>query len=70
MGQANLLLICVSAFAAVFVLLSVLALVMKLIIVVFPSRASQTDTAMMAAVATVVSSIYPGTKLTNIEEIK
>ncbi|MCP4580596.1 MAG: hypothetical protein GY839_03205 [candidate division Zixibacteria bacterium] len=70
MGQGELLLICASAFAAVFILLSVLALLMKLIIVVFPAKAVQIDTAMMAAVATVVSSIYPGTKLTKIEEIK
>jgi len=70
MGQGELLLICASAFVAVFVLLSVLALVMKLIIVVYPAKAVQTDTVMMAAMATVVSSIYPGTKLTKIEEIK
>ena len=70
MGQTELLLICVSAFIAVFILLSILALVMKLIIVVFPMKAGQSDAVLLAAVATVVSSIYPGTTLTKIEEIK
>jgi len=66
----DLLLICVSSFAAVFVLLSVLALVMKLIIALFPEKIVKSDAVMMAAMAAVVSSVYPGTKLTNIKEIK
>ena len=70
MGQVDLLIICISAFIAVFILLAILALVMKLIIVVFPMKAGRSDAVMLAAVATAVSTIYPGTKLTNIEEIK
>jgi len=70
MGSLNLMVVCASAFVAVFLLLSVLALVMKLIIVVFPQRMAGTDTAVVAALATVVSSVYPNTNITKIEEIK
>jgi len=70
MGSLNLMVVCTSAFVAVFLLLSVLALVMKLIIVVFPQRMAGTDTAVVAALATVVSSVYPNTNITKIEEIK
>ena len=70
MGQENLLVVCISALIAVFILLSLLALVMKLIIIIFPMKAGRSDAVLLAAVATAVSTIYPGTKLTNIEEIK
>jgi hypothetical protein len=62
--------ICVSAFAAVFVLLTVLALLMRLIIVVFPEKKAVSDAAMIAAVTTVMQTLYPGTKITKVEEIK
>lgn len=70
METPDLLTICTSAFIAVFLLLTVLALVMRIIIVVFPQKADKTDAAFIAAMATAVSSVYPGTKITNIEEIK
>lgn len=70
MGSFDLLLICASAFAAVFLLLTVLALIMRGIILVFPQKAATTDTAMVAAVASVVTTMYPGTQVTKVEEIK
>lgn len=71
MGSLELLLICVSAFIGVFILLSFLALIMKLIIAVFPEKAeSVSDTAVLAALATVVTAVYPGTKITKVEEIQ
>jgi len=70
MQSNELLMICVSAFAAVFVLLAVLALLMRLIIVVFPEKKAVGDAAVIAAVTTVMQTLYPGTKVTKVEEIK
>ena len=66
----DLLLYCATAFIAVFVLLAVLAVVMKLIMQVFPERLPGKDVAMIAAVASVVSNLYPGTVITKVEEVK
>jgi hypothetical protein len=70
MGSLELLFICLSAFISVFILLALLALVMRIIIVLFPEKLAGTDSAMLAAVATAVSAVYPGTKITKVEEIK
>jgi hypothetical protein len=70
MGSPDLLLICVSSFAAVFLLLSVLALVMRALMALFPHRTDLTDTAMLAAVAAAVSAAYPGATITRIEETR
>ncbi len=70
MGSLELLFICASAFAAVFLLLTFLALVMRLILVIFPYKEPSSDSAMLAAVAAAVAAIYPGTKITKVEEIK
>lgn len=68
MGSPDLLLICLSSFAAVFLLLSVLALVMRALIALFPQPIGSTDTAMLAAVAAAVSAAHPGATITKIEE--
>ncbi len=70
MPSVELLEVCVSAFIAVFLLLSLLALVMRLIMAVFPEKVIQTDSFLLAAIASVMSTIYPGTKVTKVEEIK
>ena len=70
MHSNELLMICISAFAAVFVLLAILALLMRLIIVVFPEKKGVGDAAVVAAVTTVMQTLYPGTKVTKVEEIK
>ena len=70
MESFNLLGICAVAFVAVFLLLSILALIMKAIIVVFPQKVAGVDAVVVAAVSSVVSIVYPGTKITRIEEIK
>jgi hypothetical protein len=66
----NLILVCVSAFVAVFVLLSILAISMRLILVIFPEKERKTDAALLAAVSTTMQSLYPGTIITKIEEAK
>ncbi len=66
----DLLTYCITAFIAVFVLLTVLAVLMKLITAVFPERLPGKDVAMIAAVASVVSTLYPGAIITKVEEVK
>lgn len=70
MGPPNMLLICVSAFIAVFVLLALLALAMRSLIAVFPERLVKVDPALLAAVSATVSAVFPGTKITRVEEEK
>lgn len=71
MESMNLILICVSAFIAVFALLSVLAIAMRLILVVFPAKeVAESDSAVVAALASTINSIYPESSISKIEEIK
>lgn len=67
---SELLIICLSALISVFVLLAVLALVMRLIIVFFPEKLAATDAALVAAVMTTAQAAFPGMKVTKVEEIK
>jgi hypothetical protein len=68
MGSPDVLLVCVSAFVAVFLLLSVLALVMRTLIAVFPGHLKSTDAAVLAAIGAAVAAAHPGTKITRIQE--
>ncbi|MBD3403387.1 hypothetical protein GF420_10865 [candidate division GN15 bacterium] len=69
MGSIELITVCLVAFAAVFILLSILALIMRAIVAIFPERRSGSDQAIYAAIASTYQSLYPGTKVTRIEEI-
>ena len=69
--EADLLVICVSAFIAVFTLLSFLAVAMRLLIILYPQDlAAGADSALIAAVTTAMSITYPGTTVTKIKEIR
>jgi hypothetical protein len=68
--QVNLLMICVVAFAAVFVLLSLLALAMRVIVASLPHKETAADAAVLAAITSAYQSLYPGTKVTKIEELR
>lgn len=70
MGGSELLIICGSAFLAVFIILSLLALGIRLIIILFPYTDDTSDSAVYAAVTTVVSNMFAGSKISKIEEIK
>jgi hypothetical protein len=70
MESSNLLVVCALAFGAVFVLLLFLAIVMRVILLVFPQRADAADAAVYAAVTVAASQLYPGTIIKKIEEIK
>ena len=61
--------VCFTAMAAVFVLLAFLAVIIRLISVVFPEKlTARPDSTMLAAVATTVASVYPGWQVTRIAE--
>ena len=68
MGDTNLLTICGTAIVAVFALLITLAVVIRLITLVFPLRGRPGDAALIAAIGTAVATIYPGARVTRIEE--
>ena len=84
MPAPNLLVICLNAFLAVLVLLSLLALAMRLLIAVLPvksgatsalatapvtSAAGSIDPALAAAMTTAAHAAFPGLHVTRIEEV-
>ena len=68
MGEVHILSACSIAFLAVFVLLAFLAVVMQLIMAVFPERKAVLDSVMVAAIFSTVSTLIPGARVTRIEE--
>jgi hypothetical protein len=73
MDSNQLLFVCLSAFLAVFVLLAVLAVTMRILVAVFPEtleKLAKSDAALLAAVTTAAASIYPGMRVTRVEEEK
>mgnify|MGYP001078066279 CR=1 FL=1 len=68
MEVTGLLSACAIAMVAVFVLLGLLAVVMEIITLVFPGRTASADAAIVAAITAAVASLYPGAKVTRIEE--
>ena len=70
MPSPDLLSICVTAFIAVFLLLALLALIMRLILLVYPKKEEVTDAALLASVTGVMQTVFPGTRVTKIEEIQ
>ena len=73
MDSNQLLFICLSSLLAVFVLLTVLAVTMRILVAVFPAtleKLAGSDAALLAAVTTAAASIYPGMRVTRVEEEK
>lgn len=70
MDPSDILLISVSALLTVFIILSGLAAIMQLILKIFPVKESNEDLAVYSAITSVHSALYPGTKITNIKEVK
>ena len=70
MESPGILSICFSAIITVFLILSVLAVSIKVITRLFPFKEIKEDSAIYAAIASGYSVIYPGTKITKIKEIK
>ncbi len=69
MSSPDLLIVCISAFISVCVLLAALAAVMRLTLLIFPQVEEKTDAAMIAAAASVIQTVYPGTRIVKVEEI-
>jgi hypothetical protein len=70
MNPPDLLVVSLSAFVAVFLLLSFLAVVMRLLMAAFPEKIGGIDSATIAAVTAAATYAFPGTKVTKVEEIK
>ncbi len=73
MGSPELLLVtavCIAALFAVFFLLTILALAMRMLIAVFPHESTHSDPALVAVISTAVSAAYPGMRVTKVEEKK
>lgn len=70
MSSPDLFTVCISAFISVLLLLSLMALAMRLIILFFPEREKGADPTVVAAVASTFSALYPGTKVVKIVEVK
>ena len=70
MVPTDLTMICGIAFLIVFLILAFLAFIMRIIMLIFPTKAAGSDPAVIAAVATTVQAVFPGTKITKLEEKK
>jgi len=70
MQSVELVVICGVAFLMVFVILVLLALMMRIIILIFPEKKAVSDAALIAAISVAVQTVFPGTKLTKVEERK
>ena len=68
MNPQSLLVICSSAFIAVFFLLTFLAIVMRLLMVVYPKKMDRIEPTIVAALTAAAAYAFPGTKVTRIEE--
>ena len=70
--EINLFLVCLSSFVGVFFVLIFLAIAMSLIMVMFPVEEEEVsdDAPLIAAINSTYARMYPGTKVTNIKEIK
>ena len=69
MDAPSLISLTVSAFTAVFVLLTFLAVVMHVITLVFPQRQTTVTAAHVAAIATAAQAAVPGARVVRIEEV-
>lgn len=65
--EPGLAVVCLTAFAVVFLVLAVLAAAMRTITIAFPERAGL-DAATVAAVSGAVAALVPGARITSIEE--
>jgi hypothetical protein len=70
MPALDLLYMCASAFLAVFVLLTALAAIMRLILIIFPKQDGDAEAAVYASIAATMQGLYPGARVTKVEEIK
>ncbi len=70
MGSGEFLLTSIVALLTVFIVLTVLAILIRILTLVFPEKFSDDDPAIIAAISSHYRSNYPQTKITKIEEPK
>ena len=70
MTAPNLLLMCTSAFIAVFLLLGFLAAVMRGLMMLYPERTPGPDATLASAITQAAVRAFPGTRVTKIEEVR
>jgi hypothetical protein len=70
MEIASLLWVCVTAFLVVFLVLTVLAFFMRIIIHLFPEKNNNEDSLTAAVISAVMNANYPGRKISGIREEK
>jgi hypothetical protein len=70
MEIASLLWVCVTAFLVVFLVLTVLAFFMRIIIHLFPEKINNEDSLFAAVISAVMNANYPGRKISGIREEK
>lgn len=68
MPHQDLITVSLIAFGIVLLLLALLAAIIRLITIAFPARDLSSDSALVAAVTSVYSALYPGTTVTTMEE--
>jgi len=68
MSSASMLSVCIAAFISIFLLLTVLSAMMRLLTFLFPPIETG-DTAVIAAITTAYHSAYPDSKVTGIKEV-
>ena len=66
----DLLTICLLAFFWVFLILTVLAIIMRAMTRLFPFRETTVDLPLYSSISATVPQILPGMKVTKIEEVK
>jgi hypothetical protein len=70
MTSSGFLAICVAALMVVFIILSLLALIMILIIRFFPEKDQSDQSVLIAALGAAVKAHFPDKKIIKIEEVK
>ncbi len=70
MTEPNLVLVCTIAFAVVFVLLFLLALVIQALALLFPEHEETDPAVLCATIQAAVTATHPGARVTRIEETR
>jgi Na+-transporting methylmalonyl-CoA/oxaloacetate decarboxylase gamma subunit len=68
MTDLDFLTVCGAAFLSIFLILATLALMMRLLSALFSESAKGPDPAVIAAISTTYRSVYPNSRIINIEE--
>jgi len=71
MFASDFLSLCGTGFLAVFLLLIILALLMRTLTFLFPEKeVGDVDAAMVASIVASVTAVHPGTRITKIEKLR